>query len=131
MKKQTGFDLLVYIKPILNLVPDIQRANRIVPLKDKIIWTSLTLILFLVCSQTPLFGIQKLFGEDPVYWSRVIMASNRGTLMELGIGPIISAGMVVQVMTASQIIRLNPNSKDDRELNSQLQKLVAIIIAMV
>ena len=46
------------------------------------------------------------------------MASNRGTLMELGIGPIISAGMVVQVMTASQIIRLNPNNKDDRELNS-------------
>lgn len=59
------------------------------------------------------------------------MASNRGTLMELGIGPIISAGMIVQVMTASQIIRLNPNSKDDREINSQLQKLVAIIIAMV
>jgi protein transport protein SEC61 subunit alpha len=48
-----------------------------------------------------LFGIQKLFGEDPVYWSRMIMASNRGTLMELGIGPIITAGMVVQFLTAS------------------------------
>lgn len=101
MKKQSGFDLLGYIKPLLNLVPDVQRANRIVPLKDKIIWTTLTLIIFLVCSQTPLFGIQKLFGEDPVYWSRVIMASNRGTLMELGIGPIISAGMIVQVLSAS------------------------------
>lgn len=29
------------------------------------------------------------------------MASNRGTLMELGIGPIITAGMVIQFLTSS------------------------------
>jgi preprotein translocase subunit SecY len=29
------------------------------------------------------------------------MASNRGTLMELGIGPIITAGMVVQFLTGA------------------------------
>ncbi len=69
MKKSSSFDLLTFIKPLLKFVPDVQRASRIVPLKDKIIWTALTLVVFLVCSQIPLFGIQKLFGEDPVYWS--------------------------------------------------------------
>ena len=34
-------------------------------------------------------------GSDPFYWMRVILASNRGTLMELGISPIVSAGMIV------------------------------------
>ncbi len=28
---------------------------------------------------------------DPLYWMRVILASNRGTLMELGIGPIVTS----------------------------------------
>ena len=35
--------------------------------------------------------------SDPLYWLRMMLASNRGTLMELGITPIISSGMVFQV----------------------------------
>jgi len=35
--------------------------------------------------------------SDPLYWLRMMMASNRGTLMELGITPIITSGMVFQV----------------------------------
>ena len=30
--------------------------------------------------------------KDPFYWMRVILASNRGTLMELGISPIVTSG---------------------------------------
>jgi preprotein translocase subunit SecY len=29
--------------------------------------------------------------SDPLYWMRVILASNRGTLMELGITPIVTS----------------------------------------
>lgn len=37
--------------------------------------------------------------SDPLYWLRMMLASNRGTLMELGITPIISSGMLFQVRT--------------------------------
>jgi len=43
----------------------------------------------------PLFGVLKTSSADPFYWMRVILASNRGTLMELGITPIVTAGMVM------------------------------------
>lgn len=56
-------------------------------------WTAVTLVIFLVCCQVPLFGIMAAESADPLYWTRVIMASNRGTLMELGISPIITSGM--------------------------------------
>ena len=36
---------------------------------------------------------------DPFYWMRVIMASNRGTLMELGITPIVTSSLIMQVAT--------------------------------
>ena len=39
------------------------------------------------------------------YWMRVILASNRGTLMELGISPIITSGMVMQLLAGSKVRR--------------------------
>lgn len=57
----------------------------------------LTLLIFLVMSQMPLYGIVSSDTSDPLYWLRMMLASNRGTLMELGITPIISSGMVFQV----------------------------------
>ncbi len=59
------------------------------------------------------------------------MASNRGTLMELGIGPITTAGMVIQFLTSSQLIKLGHQTREDQEINSQLQKFVAIIVSVV
>jgi len=48
------------------------------------------------------------------------MASNRGTLMELGTGPLITAGMVIQFLTASGFIKLNMNNKEEREVSNSL-----------
>jgi preprotein translocase subunit SecY len=59
-----------------------------------------TLLIFLVMSQMPLYGIVSSETSDPLYWLRMMLASNRGTLMELGITPIISSGMVFQVCFA-------------------------------
>lgn len=76
-------------------MPEVETANTLVSLKHKVIWTLLTLLVFLICSQIPLFGISHIVGDDPLFWTRLIMASNRGTLMELGIGPIVTASMVI------------------------------------
>lgn len=54
-------------------------------------------------SQMPLYGIVSSDTSDPLYWLRMMLASNRGTLMELGITPIISSGMVFQVCSSSSI----------------------------
>lgn len=48
----------------------------------------------------PLYGIMVSESSDPLYWLRVILASNRGTLMDLGIGPIVTSGMIMQVFNS-------------------------------
>jgi protein transport protein SEC61 subunit alpha len=35
---------------------------------------------------------------------RTIIASNKGTLMELGISPIITSGMIIQLLAGAKII---------------------------
>jgi len=61
---------------------------------------------------------------------RVILASNRGTLMELGISPIVTSGLVMQLLAGSRIIEVNYNVKEDRALFNGAQKLFGILITV-
>ena len=49
---------------------------------------------------------------DPFYWIRVILASNRGTLMELGISPIVTSGLIMQLLAGAKIIEVGDTPKE-------------------
>jgi len=66
---------------------------------------------------------------DPFYWMRVIMASNRGTLMELGISPIVTSGLIMQLLAGAKIIEVG-DSPRDRALFSGAQKLFGMLITI-
>lgn len=53
---------------------------------------------------------------------RTILASNRGTLLELGTTPIVTAGLILQVFGGAQILDVNFDLKSDRELFQSAQK---------
>lgn len=71
--------------------------------------------------QIPLFGIMSSDSADPFYWIRVILASNRGTLMELGISPIVTSGLIMQLLAGAKIIEVGDTPKD-RALFNGAQK---------
>ena len=75
--------------------------------------------------QIPLFGIMSSDSADPFYWIRVILASNRGTLMELGISPIVTSGLIMQLLAGAKIIEVGDTPKD-RALFNGAQKCTYI-----
>lgn len=111
-------------------MPEVASPDRKVQFQEKVMWTAITLFIFLVCSQIPLYGIMTSESADPMYWMRVIMASNRGTLMELGITPIVTSGMIMQLLAGANMIQVDYSVKEDRALFSGAQKLFAMIIAV-
>jgi protein transport protein SEC61 subunit alpha len=38
------------------ILPEVTSPERRIPFKEKILWTLITLFIFLVCSQIPLYG---------------------------------------------------------------------------
>lgn len=60
--------------------------------------------------------------SDPLYWMRAILASNRGTLMELGITPILTSGMIMQLLAGANLVEVDFALKEDRALFSSAQK---------
>jgi len=112
------------------LLPEVAPPDRKIQFKEKILWTSISLFIFLVCCQIPLYGIVASKSGDPFYWMRVILASNRGSLMELGVTPIITSGMVMQLLAGSRIIEVDQSLKEDRALFGGAQKLFGMLITM-
>merc|ERR1711871_649514 len=112
------------------LLPEVVMPDRKIPFREKILWTVTTLFIYLVSCQIPIYGVKTAKSNDPFYWMRVILASNRGTLMELGISPIITSGMVMQLLAGSRLIEVNQSLTEDRALFSGAQKLFGILITI-
>ncbi|KAI0241816.1 translocon subunit [Massospora cicadina] len=118
-----SFRFLHLIRPFVAFIPEVAAPDRRIPFKQKVLWTAITLFIFLVCSQIPLYGIMSSDSSDPFYWMRVILASNRGTLMELGITPIITSGMIMQMLAGANIIEVDYSLREDRALFGAAQKM--------
>ncbi|KAL5258445.1 hypothetical protein ACHWQZ_G009072 [Mnemiopsis leidyi] len=124
-----GFKILEYLQPFCSFLPEVSKPERKIQFREKVLWTAITLFIFLVCCQIPLFGIMSSESADPFYWLRVIMASNRGTLMELGISPIVTSGLIMQLLAGTKIIEVGDSVKD-RALFNGAQKLFGMLITV-
>jgi protein transport protein SEC61 subunit alpha len=125
-----GWRMLTLLRPAMMILPEVAKPERQVPFREKCLWTIITLFIFLVCCQIPLYGVKTSNSSDPFYWVRVILASNRGTLMELGISPIITSGLVMQLLAGAKVIEVDQSIRDDRALFQGAQKLFAILITV-
>nr|WCZ58502.1 protein transport protein Sec61 subunit alpha [Andalucia godoyi] len=128
---KSGFRVIDIVRPFMRVLPEIEKPQKAVAFTEKLIWTSVCLFIFLVCCQIPLYGIRPAKGADPFYWLRVILASNRGTLMELGISPIVTSGMFMQVLAGAGLIAVDHSNPQDQILFDGTSKLLGLIITIV
>ncbi|CAH6718574.1 protein transport protein Sec61p subunit alpha [[Candida] jaroonii] len=125
-----SFRVLDLVTPFAAYLPEVQQPERKVQFQQKVMWTGITLLIFLVMSEIPLYGIVSSDSSDPLLWLRMMLASNRGTLMELGISPVVSAGMVFQLLSGIKIINVDMTNKADRDQYQMAQKLFAILLSV-
>jgi protein transport protein SEC61 subunit alpha len=121
---------LSIFKPICRVMPEVKQPDREVSFKEKFFWTAIVLVIYLFMSQIPVFGVSSKEGVDPFFWLRVILASNRGSLTELGIGPIVTAGLIMQLLQGSKLIKVDLTSPEDRALFTGTQKVMAIALTV-
>jgi preprotein translocase SecY subunit len=118
---------LSLFKPVARAVPEIKAPERRVRFNEKLFWTALVLVIFLVMSEVPLYGASSTaLGQLTAL--RVIFASTRGTLMELGIGPIVTGGLILQLLIGSDMIEADMNNPEDRGLFTTANKVFAIAL---
>ena len=113
-------------------MPEVKQPQREVSFKEKFIWTAVVLVIYIIMSNIQLFKPSGPLttGSDALYWMRIILASNRGTLTELGIGPIVTAGLIMQLLLGSKLINVDMSDPYDRSMFSGSQKVMSLFMTM-
>lgn len=118
-------------KPISPFIPEVKPPQRKVSFNTRLLWTLAALMIYLIMAEIPLYGVSTSTNPDPYATLRIIFASNRGTLLELGIGPIVTAGLIIQLLAGSDIISFDRSDPEDRGLFTTASKFFSLIMIIV
>jgi preprotein translocase subunit SecY len=117
------------LQPIFSLLPQVRSPTYRVPFKEKLKWTGVILILYFVLTQVALFGLSPT-AVDQFSSLRAVLAGNFGSILTLGIGPIVSASIILQLLVGGKIINLDLSKPEDKAYFQGTQKLLAIIFTL-
>jgi len=122
---------LLLFKPFQRFIFEVKKPARKPSFKKKIAWTFGILAIYLTMLNIPIVGIPAGDdNKDPFFAMRAILASQRGTLAELGIGPIVTAGLIMQLLVGSQIIKVDFTNSEERALYTGTQKILAVLMTI-
>ncbi|AQL43565.1 preprotein translocase subunit SecY [Halorientalis sp. IM1011] len=118
-------------EPVLTRMPSVARPEGHVPFKRKLAWTAGVLVLYFFLTNVYLYGLGTA-GGDIFGRFRSILAGGQGTILQLGIGPIVTASIVLQLLGGADLLGLDTqNNPRDQVLYQGLQKLLVIVMCIL
>ncbi len=111
---------------ILENLPEVSApSQKKLSFKEKLKWTLIILVAFFVLNLIPLFGLGANALQRFEYLS-LILGTKFGSITSLGIGPIVTASIVLQLLTGSGILKIDLTKPEGKKFFQGLQKLLAI-----
>lgn len=115
--------ILASVESISEFIPEVRKpTQRKLSFKEKLKWTGVILLAFFVLSMVPLFGLGGNAFEQFEFLS-VILASEFGSVLSLGIGPIVTASIVLQLLAGSGLLPLDLTTHEGKRQFQALQKV--------
>ncbi len=111
-------------RSILKFIPEIKSpTEKKLGFKEKAKWTLIVLVSFFVLANIPLFGLTQNALSRFQYLA-VILGTNFGSIISLGIGPIVMASVILQLLTGAGILNIDTTNAEGRKFFQGLQKLL-------
>ncbi len=117
------------LKPITTRMPAVSQPKGHVHFRTKMFWTIGILLLYFLLTNIYLFGVDQATVIDLFASYRAILAGAQGTLMHLGIGPIVTGSIIMQLFVGAKIINLDLTDDEDKGMYQGTQKV--LVVAMI
>jgi len=119
-----------FFKKILANLPEVKApTEKKLGFNVRLKWTLIILVAFFILSAIPLYGLAQNALERFDYLS-IILGASFGSLMSLGIGPIVTASIILQLLVGSKLLNIDMKSKEGKKYFQGLQKLLAIFFTI-
>ncbi len=115
----------VFHNILMNLPEVAGPTQKKLSFKEKLKWTMIILVLFFVLGMIPLFGLG-LNALQQFEFLSMILGAKFGSLISLGIGPIVTASIVLQLLNGSGIVKFDLTTPEGKRRFQGVQKLLAI-----
>jgi len=119
-----------FFKNILMNLPEVVKpTQKKLSFKEKLKWTLTILCLFFIMGMIPLFGLGLNELQRFEYLS-IILGAEFGSIISLGIGPIVTASIVLQLLNGSGLVKFNLHDTEGRKNFQGVQKLLAFFFIL-
>jgi len=109
---------------ILKNLPEVKSpTEKKLSFNVKLKWTLIILIAFFIMSNVALYGLANNALERFEYLA-VIMGTSFGSIISLGIGPIVMASIILQLLVGSKILDIDTSTSEGKRFFQGLQKLL-------
>ena len=121
---------LYALSRLVDVYPSITKPEGHVRFNQKLWTTTLVLIIYFMMTNVMIWGLS----DDTldIFSSfRAIMAGASGSIMHLGIGPIVTGSIIMQLFAGAKIIQLDLQDSSDKQLYQGVQKLLVLFMIPV
>ena len=121
---------MAFYDAILNNLPEVQGPQqKRVSFKEKLKWTLMVLVLYFVMGSIPLFGLGQAAKEQFEFIS-IILGAKFGSIISLGIGPIVTGSIVLQLLQGSCLVKFDTKTPEGRKRYQGIQKLTSFFFVV-
>ena len=115
---------------IINNLPEVKGPEqRRLSFKEKLKWTGIILLIFFVLGLIPLFGLGANALQQFEFLS-IILGAKFGSIISLGIGPIVTASIVLQLLNGSGLVKFDLTTPEGKKNFQGTQKVLAIFFIL-
>ena len=112
---------------LVDVYPSITKPEGHVRFNQKLWTTVLVLIIYFMMTNVMIYGLSS--STLDIFSSfRAIMAGASGSIMHLGIGPIVTGSIIMQLFAGAKIIQLDLQDSGDKQLYQGVQKLLVLFM---
>lgn len=124
--------VLEFLDTVAKFVPSIKTPDRPLSLREKMYWTAGILSVYFLLYNTYAIGVSPAAVSQPfLQLVSIIFAAKIGSLITVGIGPIVLSSIVLQLVSGSGIVNIDMNDPVQKGRFQTLQKVAAIGLAGV
>ncbi|VVB51300.1 Protein translocase subunit SecY [uncultured archaeon] len=123
---------LEFLRPFIKYLPEVRMPEGRVPFKQKLQWTAVALLLFFIMGVIYPYGVspetlrEKIRGFDQL---TTIFASSIGSIVSAGIGPIVTASIILQLMVGADMVDIDLSKPEGKALFQGAQKILTVVVA--
>lgn len=119
---------MIDVAKIGGYLPSVAKPIAKLSFREKLKWTVIILVAYYILGSITIFGVSPVVSQEANFLE-IVFGAKFGSLITLGIGPIVTASIILQLLVGSKIIGWDMHSAEGKAKFASTQKILGILFS--